>query len=137
MKKNRYDLFLTLKKLKKNKLLSNLSTLNDEKDRLDFVKKTLLEMLDHNEVHNSNELWGSDLRVRGNFRQNLMNKIEVSKNREDYVLGEIQSNLEAIGNIEKQKKKIKEKKRITKIRDENLLDLKKENYFKPKNSVSL
>ena len=30
MKKNKYDIFLTLKKLKKNKLLNNLSTLNDE-----------------------------------------------------------------------------------------------------------
>ena len=50
MKKNKYDIFLTLKKLKKNKLLNNLSTLNDEKKRLDFVKETLNEMLNQSAV---------------------------------------------------------------------------------------
>ena len=39
MKKNKYDIFLTLKKLKKNKLLNNLSTLNDEKKKVRFCKR--------------------------------------------------------------------------------------------------
>ena len=58
MKKNKYDIFLTLKKLKKNKLLSNLHTLNDEKKRLDFVKETLNEMLNQSAVEESGELSG-------------------------------------------------------------------------------
>ena len=67
MKKNKYDIFLTLKKLKKNKLLNNLSTLNDEKKRLDFVKETLNEMLNQSAVEESRELSGSDLKFRASF----------------------------------------------------------------------
>ncbi len=137
MKKNKYDLFLVLKNLKKNKLLNNLSTLNDEKKRLDFVKKTLNQMLDQNFISNSNEISGSDLKVRASYTQNLMKKIEVSRNRATHVLGEINHNLAEIGKIEKQKEKIKEKKKMNKVQKEKLLELKKDNYFRPKNSISL
>ena len=72
MKKNKYDIFLTLKKLKKNKLLNNLSTLNDEKKRLDFVKETLNEMLNQSVVEESGELSGSDLKFRASFTSNCL-----------------------------------------------------------------
>jgi len=52
MKKNKYDLFLTLKKLKKNKLLNNLSTLNDERKKLNFIQETLKELIETNEKSN-------------------------------------------------------------------------------------
>ena len=103
MKKNKYDIFLTLKKLKKNKLLNNLSTLNDEKKRLDFAKETLNEMLNQNAVEESGELSGSDLKFRSSFTSNLINKLEVSKIRENHVLDEISHNLKEIVKIEKQK----------------------------------
>ena len=137
MKKNKYDIFLTLKKLKKNKLLNNLSTLNDEKKRLDFVKETLNEMLNQSAVEESGELSGSDLKFRASFTSNLINKLEVSKNRENHVLHEISHNLKEIVKIEKQKEKISEKKKFIKIQKDKVKELKKENYFKPKNSVSL
>ena len=137
MKKNKYDIFLTLKKLKKNKLLNNLSTLNDEKKRLDFVKETLNEMLNQSAAEESGELSGSDLKFRASFTSNLINKLEVSKNRENHVLDEISHNLKEIVKIEKQKEKISEKKKFIKIQEEKVKELKKENYFKPKNSVSL
>ena len=137
MKKNKYDIFLTLKKLKKNKLLNNLSTLNDEKKRLDFVKETLNEMLNQSTVEESGELSGSDLKFRASFTSNLINKLEVSKNRENHVLDEISHNLKEIVKIEKQKEKISEKKKFIKIQEEKVKELKKGNYFKPKNSVSL
>ena len=137
MKKNKYDIFLTLKKLKKNKLLNNLSTLNDEKKRLDFVKETLNEMLNQSAVEESGELSGSDLKFRASFTSNLINKLEVSKNRENHVLDEITQNLKEIVKIEKQKEKISEKKKFIKIQKDKVKELKKENYFKPKNSVSL
>ena len=137
MKKNKYDIFLTLKKLKKNKLLNNLSTLNDEKKRLDFVKETLNEMLSQSAVEESGELSGSDLKFRASFTSNLINKLEVSKNRENHVLDEISHNLKEIVKIEKQKEKISEKKKFIKIQEDKIKELKKENYFKPKNSVSL
>ena len=137
MKKNKYDIFLTLKKLKKNKLLNNLATLNDEKKRLDFIKETLNEMLNHSSIDKSSELSGSDLKFRASFTGNLIDKLEVSKNRENHVLDEISNNLKEIVRIKKQKEKITEKKKFIKIQEEKLKELKKENYFKPKNSVSL
>ena len=112
MKKNKYDIFLTLKKLKKNKLLNNLSTLNDEKKRLDFAKETLNEMLNQSTVEGSGELSGSDLKFRASFTSNLINKLEVSKNRENHVLDEFTYNLKEIVKIEKQKEKISEKKKF-------------------------
>ena len=137
MKKNKYDIFLTLKKLKKNKLLNNLSTLNDEKKRLDFVKETLNEMLNQSAAEESGELSGSDLKFRASFTSNLIHKLEVSKNRENHVLDEISHNLKEIVKIEKQKEKISEKKKFIKIQEDKAKELKKENYFKPKNSISL
>ena len=102
MKKNKYDIFLTLKKLKKNKLLNNLATLNDEKKRLDFIKETLNEMLNQSSIDKSSELSGSDLKFRASFTSNLIDKLEVSKNRENHVLDEINNNLKEIVKIKKQ-----------------------------------
>ncbi len=137
MKKRKYDIFLILKKLKKNKLLNNLSTLHNEKKRLDFVKETLNEMLNQSSVNKLGELSGSDLKFRASFTSNLINKLEVSKNRENHVLDEISYNLKEIVKIEKQKEKISEKKKFIKIQEDKVKELKKENYFNPKNSVSL
>ena len=137
MKKNKYDIFLTLKKLKKNKLLNNLATLNDEKKRLDFVKETLNEMLNQSSVVKSGELSGSDLKFRASFTSNLIDKLEVSKNRENHVLDEISHNLNEIVKIERQKEKISQKKKFIKIQEEKLKELRKENYLKRKNSISL
>ena len=134
MKKNKYDLFLILKKLKKNKLLNNLSTLNNEKHRLEFVKKTINEMLNDNNKSNKTENYGSDLRVKAAFRANLMNKLEISNNRETHIQNEIKQNLAEIGKIEKQNEKIRSRKKIFQIKKDNLSELKKESYFKPKNT---
>ena len=72
-------------------------------------------------------------KINASFKQNIMNKIQVSRNRENHVEQEISNNLAEIGKVEKQKEKILEKK-FNKIRKENSLELKKENFFKPKNS---
>ena len=137
MKKNKYDLFLVQKKLKKNKLLNNLSTLNDEKKRLHFIKKTLSEMINQNKLNQSDEISGLDLKINASFKQNIMNKIQVSLNRQNHVEEEISHNLAEIGKIEKQNEKIKEKKRFNQIKKENLIELKKDNLFKPKNLFSI
>ena len=49
MKKNKYKVLLKLKKIKKNKLLSNLNTLNDEKEKLLSVKDYLEDILKNND----------------------------------------------------------------------------------------
>ena len=133
MKKSKYDLFLILKKLKKNKLLNNLSTLNNEKEKIEFVKKTLSEMLVQNNISKLDETSGLYLKQISAFRNNLMNKLEVSDNRATHLTDEIKHNLTQINKIERQKDKIiKKKKEVQKIK-ENLIDLRKENLFKPKN----
>ena len=134
MKKNRYDLLLTLKKLKKNKLLNNLSTLTNEKKKLNFIQETLRELIESNENSDFFQLTGSDLKRRSELRQSLMNKIEISNNRENHLSDEINNNLLEISKIEEQKRKIKEKKIKENIKKENLEELKKENNFNYKNN---
>ncbi|MFL2661276.1 MAG: hypothetical protein ACJ0G4_04975 [Alphaproteobacteria bacterium] len=133
MKKNKYDLFLTLKKLKRNKLLNNLSTLNNEKEKLNFIQETLKELIITNEKSDFEQLTGSDLKRKSQLRQSLMNKIQISNNRENYLSDEINNNILEISKIEQQKKKIKEKKIKENIKKENFEELKKENNFNYKN----
>ena len=136
MKKTKYDLFLILKKLKKNKTLNNISTLNNEKRRLEFIRQTLTEMLTTNSINNSNEISGSELKGRAAFSDNLLRKLEVSKNREAHVLEEIKDNLNEVSKIEKQKEKIIKKKEELRIKQQNFIEMKKENINKIKNLFS-
>ena len=133
MKKNKYDLFLTLKKLKKNKLLNNLSTLNDERKKLNFIQETLKELIETNEKSNFSQLTGSELKRKSKLRASLMNKIQISNNRENHLSNEINHNIFEISKVEEQKKKIKEKKEKDNIKNENFEELKKENNFNYKN----
>ena len=136
MKKTKYDLFLILKKLKKNKTLNNISTLNNEKRRLEFIRQTLTEMLTTNSINNSNEISGSELKGRAAFSDNLLRKLEVSKNREAHVLEEIKENLNEVSKIEKQKEKIIKRKEELRIKQQNFIEMKKENIDKTKNLFS-
>ena len=136
MKKTKYDLFLILKKLKKNKTLNNISTLNNEKRRLEFIRQTLTEMLTTNSINNSNEISGSELKGRAAFSDNLLRKLEVSKNREAHVLEEIKDNLNEVSKIEKQKEKIIKRKEELRIKQQNFIEMKKENIIKTKNLFS-
>ena len=133
MKKNKYDLFLTLKKLKKNKLLNNLSTLNDERKKLNFIQETLKDLIETNEKSNFSQLTGSELKRKSKLRASLMNKIQISNNRENHLSNEINHNIFEISKVEEQKKKIKEKKEKDNIKNENFEELKKENNFNYKN----
>ena len=64
-----------------------------------------------------------------------MNKLEISSNRAAHLQNEINYNLSEIGKIDKQKQKIREKKKLTDLKKEKLLDMKKDNYIRPKNQV--
>ncbi len=136
MRKSKYDLFLILKKLKKNKTLNNISTLNNEKRRLEFIRQTLTEMLTTNSINNSNEISGSELKGRAAFSDNLLRKLEVSKNREAHLLEEIKDNLNEVSKIEKQKEKIIKRKEELRIKQQNFIEMKKENINKTKNLFS-
>ncbi len=111
MKKNKYDLLLLLKKIKKGKFTFNLNTLNSEKKKIDEINESLKKMLSSSsflegEIHTS-----GSLKQISNFRKNIADKIEISKNRKNHLSKEIKNNLNQIHKINKQTDAIKDKKR--------------------------
>ena len=87
-------------------------------------------------INNSNEISGSELKGRAAFSDNLLRKLEVSKNREAHVLEEIKDNLNEVSKIEKQKEKIIKRKEELRIKQQNFIEMKKENIIKTKNLFS-
>ena len=105
MKKNKYKVLLKLKKIKKNKLLSNLNTLNDEKEKLLSVKDYLEDVLKHN-IPDEDVVSGNYLKQLSDFNNEISKRLEVSNNRYSHIQTEINNNLVEINLIEKQKEKI-------------------------------
>lgn len=105
MKKNKYKVLLKLKKIKKNKLLSNLNTLNDEKEKLLSVKDYLEDVLKHN-IPDEDVVSGNHLKQLSDFNNEISKRLEVSNNRYSHIQTEINNNLVEINLIEKQKEKI-------------------------------
>ena len=110
MKKKKYDILVKIKKINKSKLVNNLNNLNSEKGKLeditDYLEKTL-----KSSQPSSEEISGVQLRQISYFNEELIKKLEVSKNRYRHLNNEINSNLEQINKIEKQREKIISKKR--------------------------
>ena len=120
MKKKQYDILAKIKKINKNKLVNSLNNLNIEKEKLEDVKGYLENTLKSNQP-SSEEMSGVQLKQISNFNGELIKKLEVSKNRYRHLNNEINSNLEQINKIEKQREKIISKKRkIEKIEIEAL-----------------
>tara|TARA_X000001036_G_scaffold73735_1_gene65238 strand:+ start:156 stop:560 length:405 start_codon:yes stop_codon:yes gene_type:complete len=120
MKKKQYDILVKIKKINKNKLVNNLNNLNSEKGKLEDIKDYLEKTL-KNSQPSSEEISGVQLRQISNFNEELIKKLEVSENRYRHLNNEINSNLEQINKIEKQREKIISKKRkIEKIEIEAL-----------------
>ena len=76
------------------------------KDIKDYLEKTL-----KSSQLSSEEISGVQLRQISIFNEELIKKLEVSKNRYKHLNNEINSNLEQINRIEKQREKIISKKR--------------------------
>ena len=109
MKKNKFDLLLILKKLKKNKSLMSLSKLNEEKTRVSAVENTLNEMLKSSDF-SENEITSSALmKHTSNYKKLLQERLSVSSNRKNYLDSEISENIQQISRINKQKDKIEQK----------------------------
>ena len=110
MKKKQYDILVKIKKINKSKLVNNLNNLNNEKGKLeditDYLEKTL-----KSSQPSSEEISGVQLRQISIFNEELIKKLEVSKNRYTHLNNEINSNLKQINRIEKQREKIISKKR--------------------------
>jgi len=120
MKKKKYDILVKIKKINKSKLVNNLNNLNSEKGKLEDIKDYLEKTLKSSQL-SSEEISGVQLRQISYFNEELIKKLEVSKNRYRHLNNEINSNLEQINKIEKQREKIISKKRkIEKIEIEAL-----------------
>ena len=120
MKKKKYEILVKIKKINKSKLVNNLNNLNSEKGKLEDIKDYLEKTLKSSQP-SSEEISGVQLRQISYFNEELIKKLEVSKNRYRHLNNEINSNLEQINKIEKQREKIISKKRkIEKIEIEAL-----------------
>ena len=122
MKKNKYKVLLKLKKIKKYKLISNLNTLNDEKEKLLSVKDYLEDVLKQN-IPDEGVVSGNHLKQLSDFNNEISKRLEVSNNRYSHIQTEINNNLVEINLIEKQKEKIishKQKKEQIELKSKEL-----------------
>ena len=110
MKKNKYDRLFTIKKLKKNKLEINLSTLNSEKKKIEDINNNLKKIMQSSDFSEGELISSSSLKQASNFRINLQEKIDISSNRKQYLNSEIKSYLKEINKIKKQQEKILKKR---------------------------
>ena len=132
MKKKKYELLGLLKKIKKNKLTSNLNTLNLEKKKLERLSDDIKQMLDQSAFNTGEILNSAQLRQTSSFRVNLQEKLEISSNRELHLEKEMNDYLGEISKIKKQREKIDKK-----IKEESLIieknnELRKSQVFKTK-----
>ncbi len=132
MKKKKYELLGLLKKIKKNKLTSNLNTLNLEKKKLERISDDIKEMLDQSAFNTGEILNSAQLRQTSSFRVKLQEKLEISSNRELHLEKEMNDYLGEISKIKKQREKIDKK-----IKEESLIieknnELRKSQIFKTK-----
>ncbi|MFL2676227.1 MAG: hypothetical protein ACJ0G5_05965 [Alphaproteobacteria bacterium] len=132
MKKKKYELLGLLKKIKKNKLTSNLNTLNLEKKKLERISDDIKEMLNQSAFNTGEILNSAQLRQTSSFRVNLQEKLEISSNRELHLEKEMNDYLGEISKIKKQREKIDKK-----IKEEGLIieknnELRESQVFKTK-----
>ena len=111
MAKKKYDILSKLKKIRKNKLVSNLGTLNKEQQKLERINSELKDMLDDSKFEIGRTISSGAVRQVSTFRKNLQDKIQVSENREAHLKKEIDTYLNEISKVNKQQEKIEEKKK--------------------------
>ena len=87
--KKKYKVLSLLKKIKKNNLVSSLGTLNNEKKKLEKINLELNELLTSSALKTGEIFFSSQLKNSSSFRQNLSEKIEISRNRENHIDKEI------------------------------------------------
>ena len=87
-------------------------------------------MLNQSKIQqNQNFFWFSTKKNTSNYRQNLQEKIEISKNREIHLNKEIDSYLNQISKVKKQEEKIQEKIKDELASQEKTQRIKKKSKF--------
>lgn len=132
MKKNKYDLLFTIKKLKKNKLEINLSTLNSEKKKIEDINNNLKKIMQSSDFSEGELISSSSLKQASNFRINLQEKIDISSNRKQHLKNEIKSYLLEINKIKKQQEKILKKRNTELLIKEQNNESKQQEDFRNK-----
>ena len=130
--KKKYQLLSLLKKIKKNKLSSNLNTLNLEKRKLERISEDLKEMLEKSSFAEGEILNSSQLRQMSSFRENLQEKLQISSNREIHLEKEMNNYLGEISKIKTQREKIDKKIKEEALLLEKMNELRKDHNFKTK-----
>ena len=130
--KKRYKLLTILKKIKKNNLFNSLGTLNNEKNKLKNVNLELQKLLDESSLKEGSIMSSSQLKNNSFFREDINEKIEISKNRELHIEKEITGYVSQISKVNKQQEIIQKKIHEDFIIGQNEKDLKNHQNFKVK-----
>ena len=131
--KKKYKLLTILKKIKKNSLFNSLGTLNNEKNKLKNVNLELQKLLDKSSFKEGSIMSSSQLKNNSFFREDINEKIEISKNRELHIEKEITGYVNQISKVDKQQEIIQKKIHEDFIIGQNEKDLKNHQNFKVKN----
>ena len=131
--KKKYKLLTILKKIKKNSLFNSLGTLNNEKNKLDNVNLELQKLLDSCNFKEGSVITSSQLKNNSFFRDNINEKIEISRNRKFHIEKEITGYVSQISKVNKQQEIIQKKIDEDFIIGQNEKDLKNHQNFKVKN----
>ena len=130
--KKKYKLLTILKKIKKNSLFNSLGTLNNEKNKLKNVNLELQKLLDKSSFKEGSIMSSSQLKNNSFFREDINEKIEISKNRELHIEKEITGYVSQISKVNKQQEIIQKKIHEDFIIGQNEKDLKNHQNFKIK-----
>ena len=130
--KKKYKLLTILKKIKKNSLFNSLGTLNNEKNKLKNVNLELQKLLDESSLKEGSIMSSSQLKNNSFFREDINEKIEISKNRELHIEKEITGYVSQISKVNKQQEIIQKKIHEDFIIGQNEKDLKNHQNFKVK-----
>ena len=131
--KKKYKLLTILKKIKKNSLFNSLGTLNNEKNKLENVNSELQKLLDNCSLKEGSVITSSQLKNNSFFRDNINEKIEISRNRKFHIEKEITGYVSQISKVNKQQEIIQKKIHEDFIIGQNEKDLKNHQNFKVKN----
>ena len=130
--KKKYKLLTILKKIKKNSLFNSLGTLNNEKNKLENVNSELQKLLDNCSLKEGSVITSSQLKNNSFFRDNINEKIEISRNRKFHIEKEITGYVSQISKVNKQQEIIQKKIHEDFIIGQNKKDLKNHQNFKVK-----
>tara|TARA_B100001989_G_C24355813_1_gene371996 strand:+ start:210 stop:614 length:405 start_codon:yes stop_codon:yes gene_type:complete len=131
--KKKYKLLNILKKIKKNNLFNSLGTLNNEKNKLENVNLELQKLLDESSFKEGSIINASQLKNNSFFREDINEKMEISRNRKLHIEKEITGYVSQITKVNKQQEIIQKKIHEDFIIGQNEKDLKNHQNFKVKN----